>query len=296
MRCSRVVAPLKELALREGLGRLVEAELVYQRGLPPKATYTFKHALVQDTAYQSLLESQRRELHGRIADALREAFPRARRPRARGDRAPLRRGGTHGAGDRPLPARGRAREPGVGERGGNRPSPAERSSCSGRSPRRASEIGRSWGSRWRSAGPWALRPGWAHPECEGAFDRARALASQIGEAPERARVLAGLALSVSGRVTSRLPSSWRAQALEAAERTGDAFDLLSAHTAAGSALFFQGEFSRSLHHLRTGHRPLRLQQACAPCAHDGEGPGRRLPQLGSLVSHSSSAIPTGGWR
>src|SRR4029434_4551215 len=48
------VAPLKEVTLREGLGQLVEAELVYQRGLPPKATYTFKHALVQDTAYQLL--------------------------------------------------------------------------------------------------------------------------------------------------------------------------------------------------------------------------------------------------
>ncbi|MBW2725190.1 MAG: protein kinase, partial [Deltaproteobacteria bacterium] len=45
------VAPLNEAALREGLGRLVAAELVYQRGLPPKASYTFKHALVQDTAY-----------------------------------------------------------------------------------------------------------------------------------------------------------------------------------------------------------------------------------------------------
>jgi hypothetical protein len=69
------IAPLKELALREGLGRLVEAELVYQRGLPPRASYTFKHALVQDAAYQSLLESQRRELHGRIADALEQHFP-----------------------------------------------------------------------------------------------------------------------------------------------------------------------------------------------------------------------------
>jgi class 3 adenylate cyclase/tetratricopeptide (TPR) repeat protein len=69
------VAPLEEAALREGLGRLVEAELAYQRGVPPKSIYTFKHALVQDTAYQSLLRSQRKELHGRIADALEAHFP-----------------------------------------------------------------------------------------------------------------------------------------------------------------------------------------------------------------------------
>ncbi len=74
-RLLEAVAPLKEAALREGLGRLVEAELVYQRGLPPKSTYTFKHALVQDTAYESLLESQRQELHGRVADALEKQFP-----------------------------------------------------------------------------------------------------------------------------------------------------------------------------------------------------------------------------
>jgi predicted ATPase len=69
------VAPLTEAALRDALGRLVEAELIYQRGLPPEANYTFKHALVQDAAYQSLLASQRRELHGRIADALEAQFP-----------------------------------------------------------------------------------------------------------------------------------------------------------------------------------------------------------------------------
>ncbi len=69
------VAPLKQPELREALGQLVEAELVYQRGLPPKAVYTFKHALVQDAAYQSLLDSQRKELHGRIAVALIERMP-----------------------------------------------------------------------------------------------------------------------------------------------------------------------------------------------------------------------------
>ena len=71
------VAPMKPTELQEGLGRLVEAELVYQRGLPPDATYTFKHALVQDEAYESLLEGQRREIHGRIAGAMLERMPEA---------------------------------------------------------------------------------------------------------------------------------------------------------------------------------------------------------------------------
>jgi predicted ATPase len=64
------VAGLEEAVLRGGLDRLVETELVFQHGAPPRATYTFKHALIQDAAYQSLLKRTRRELHRRIAQAL----------------------------------------------------------------------------------------------------------------------------------------------------------------------------------------------------------------------------------
>ena len=56
-------------ALHADLKCLIDAELVYQRGNPPNAVYLFKHALVQDTAYQALLRSSRRKLHGRIAEA-----------------------------------------------------------------------------------------------------------------------------------------------------------------------------------------------------------------------------------
>ena len=61
--------------LQRELGRLVEAEIVYQRGVPPQATYTFKHALIQDAAYQSLLKSTRQQYHQRIAQVLEEQFP-----------------------------------------------------------------------------------------------------------------------------------------------------------------------------------------------------------------------------
>ena len=57
------------------LVQLVEAELVAQRGMPPQATYTFKHALIQDAAYQSLLRSTRQQYHQRIAQVLTERFP-----------------------------------------------------------------------------------------------------------------------------------------------------------------------------------------------------------------------------
>jgi predicted ATPase len=61
--------------LRDALDRLVDAGLVFQRGAPPQATFLFKHALVQDTAYSMLLRGQRQALHARIARTLEERFP-----------------------------------------------------------------------------------------------------------------------------------------------------------------------------------------------------------------------------
>jgi predicted ATPase len=69
------VAPLRDNELQDALTQLVEAELVFRRGAPPEAIYSFKHALVQDAAYQSLLNSRRQQLHARIAQVLEERFP-----------------------------------------------------------------------------------------------------------------------------------------------------------------------------------------------------------------------------
>ena len=79
----RAVAPWEEGIVHQGLSQLVEAEFLYQRGVPPQATYTFKHALIQDVAYQSLLRSTRQQYHQRIAQALEAQFPETRRDAAR---------------------------------------------------------------------------------------------------------------------------------------------------------------------------------------------------------------------
>ena len=70
----RAVSPLEEMNLQQALAKLVEAELLYQRGLPPQVHYVFKHALVQDTAYQSLLKSTRQHYHSQIAQVLTAQF------------------------------------------------------------------------------------------------------------------------------------------------------------------------------------------------------------------------------
>src|SRR5262249_23279383 len=71
----QAVAQLDASTLQRELGRLVEAEIVYQRGVPPQATYTFKHALIQDAAYESLLKTTRQHYHQRIAQVLETQFP-----------------------------------------------------------------------------------------------------------------------------------------------------------------------------------------------------------------------------
>ncbi|MEE8099838.1 MAG: AAA family ATPase, partial [Hyphomicrobium sp.] len=62
-------------ALKEGLSRLVAAELLYRRGRPPRAKYIFKHALIQDAASQSLLKRTRQKYHHQVAQLLEERFP-----------------------------------------------------------------------------------------------------------------------------------------------------------------------------------------------------------------------------
>jgi predicted ATPase len=71
----QAVSPWDEGTLGRGLHQLVEAEFLYQQGLPPEATYRFKHALIQETAYQSLLRSTRQQYHQRIAQELEARFP-----------------------------------------------------------------------------------------------------------------------------------------------------------------------------------------------------------------------------
>ena len=64
-----------ETALKRALAKLELAELVFRRGEPPEAIYSFKHALVRDAAYESLLKSRRQQLHGQIARTMEKKFP-----------------------------------------------------------------------------------------------------------------------------------------------------------------------------------------------------------------------------
>ena len=108
----RALVERDETALKDALAQLEHAELVFRRGEPPEAIYSFKHALVQDAAYESLLKSRRQVLHRRIAETLRDRFQTMAEIGAGGRRPSFHSGGAQRSCHRMVDQGGR---PGVGE-------------------------------------------------------------------------------------------------------------------------------------------------------------------------------------
>ncbi len=71
----RAVASMPEIDLQSALDKLADAEVIYTRGTAPDATYQFKHALIQDAAYEALLKSRRKQMHRSVAQTISEKFP-----------------------------------------------------------------------------------------------------------------------------------------------------------------------------------------------------------------------------
>jgi class 3 adenylate cyclase/tetratricopeptide (TPR) repeat protein len=73
----RMLTGMADAALQAALEQLAEADILLIQGLPPDSDYRFKHALIQDAAYENLLKSRRQVLHRRVAEILRDRFPEA---------------------------------------------------------------------------------------------------------------------------------------------------------------------------------------------------------------------------
>src|SRR5262245_44350963 len=71
----RALTGMADTALQAALEQLAEADILLVQGFPPDSNYRFKHALIQDAAYENLLKSRRQLLHRRVAEILRERFP-----------------------------------------------------------------------------------------------------------------------------------------------------------------------------------------------------------------------------
>jgi TOMM system kinase/cyclase fusion protein len=258
------VAPVRETELREGLGRLVEAELVYQRGLPPRATYTFKHALVQDTAYQSLLDSQRRELHGRIADALEKQLPErvTREPELIARHCAKAGRVEHAIAHYQRAAQRATQRFAQAEAIAHLHEAIELLGTLDATPaRREQELQLQIAL---GSSHFSVRGGF-DPEAERAYQRARELCGEASESPALFRALIGLSVYYFEHGEVRVSCELAEQALALADRLGDVYPRLVAHTRLGIVLLMQGDaLTRAVEHLEravdlydpAAHRPL----------------------------------------
>jgi predicted ATPase len=238
---------------------LVEAEFLYQQGLPPQATYLFKHALIQDTAYQSLLRSTRQQHHQRIAQVLEARFPDLceTQPEL------LAHHYTEaGLAEQAIPHWQRA-----GQRATQRSAYVEAISHLSRglallkilpdTPERAQhEL-----SIQTTLGPVLIAArGQGAPEVEQAYARARELCRQVGETPQLFPVLFGLSAFYIFRAEYHTARELAQQFLTLAQRAQDPAHLLRACYLLGGALFWLGELAPAHARMEQGIVPLDAQQ------------------------------------
>ena len=267
---------MDEAALRQGLARLVDAEILFARGEPPAATYTFKHALIQETAYQSLLKRTRQRLHARVAEVLEERFPE----RVAAEPEVVARHCDQAG----LVTEAIAHYQRAGERATQLSADEE---AIGHLRRALALLGTLPDTRERHqielglqlsiGAPLSAARGWSHPEYEHTYTRARELAAHIGRSSELSRVLAGTADAHCVKGDLATAREIAREAVAAAEHNGDAFDLVVAHHSLAGPLLLQGSFSQALRHCEqamtlyepTTHGPLAytVGHDCGVCAH-----------------------------
>jgi class 3 adenylate cyclase/tetratricopeptide (TPR) repeat protein len=241
------VAPMRRAQLDDSLMRLTESGLAFRRGTLPDAIYTFKHALVQDAAYDSLLKSRRRDLHGKIARAIEVRFPNIKITEPEMLAHHLTEAGLVEAA---IPLWQAA-----GELASKRVALTEAISHLNHGLELVATLPRSTGrdtselqlrirlgSAW-----WALSP--AAPEILTSLHPALALAKSLERHDALTPILWPLANSVfsQGRVAESL--RWAEEMLDIAKATGDPDLLIASHTLACSSYNQAGEFTKAVVHV-----------------------------------------------
>src|SRR6185369_8603584 len=192
------VTGMDDAGLCQGLARLVEAEIVFQRGEPPEATYTFKHALVQEAAYESLLKRTRQQLHGRVVDVLRERFPErvAAEPEV-----VARHAEAAGRIDEAIEHYGRAGEEAQARSAHEEAIAQLRTAIHllGTRPPEADRDAREVALQLLVGSSLAVASGFSHPDTGAAYERAQALAETGGDVEGLGLARLGLAIHAQTR-------------------------------------------------------------------------------------------------
>ena len=229
--------------LARSVGELADAGLLHRRG----DVHAFRHALIQETAYQSLLRSRRRELHARVALVLEERFPE--RVEAQPELV-ARHYEEAGRASQAIACYQRA-----GERATERSANEEAIRHLTRAlallsalPEGPERDQRELALRVALGNPLMAAKGYSSPEVAATYGRARELSQTIGEAPRLSQALFGLATFYSARGDLEPCIEVARQLLGLGERSGDASVLLAGHLAMGFPLYWRGEPGASLEH------------------------------------------------
>ena len=237
-----------EATLQRGLHQLVEAELLYQQGSLPQATYVFKHALIQDAAYESLLKRTRQQYHQRIVQVLAERFPTM----AAAEPELLAHHYTEaGLLEQAVPYWLRAGERAV-ERSAN--IEAINHFTKGlavleRLPTTPEHLQQALTLYLALGSPLAMVKGHTAPEVERVYAQAQALCQQLGESHQRFEALLGLWMFTLNRAHLRMAHDLAGQSCTLAQRLDDATCMQEAHVVLGTTCFYLGDFVAARGHL-----------------------------------------------
>jgi len=247
----QAILPLEEATLQHRLSQLVEAELLYQRRLPPQARYRFKHVLIQEAAYHSMLRSTRRHHHLRIAQVLEARFPETAT--------------THpellahhymeaGLSEQAIPYWQQA-----GQRAIERSANVEAISHLTKGlevlktlPETSERTRQELTLQLALGPPFLMIKGPTALEVEHAYTRAQDLCQQVGDSPQLFAVLVGLWRFYLNQAKFRTAHELGERCFTLAQRVQDPALLQEAHLMLGSTLFFLGELVSAISHLEQG--------------------------------------------
>ncbi|MGH8064441.1 MAG: adenylate/guanylate cyclase domain-containing protein [Candidatus Entotheonellia bacterium] len=267
----RAVAPMDEATLQRGLAQLADAELLYQRGRPPQAQYLFKHALIQETAYESLLKSTRQQYHQRSAQVLAARFPEIAETQPE---LVAQHYTEAGLTEQAIPYWQRAGQQAL-QRSAN--PEAVQHLTKGLSllamlPETPGRAQQELDLQIALGPALSATKGRAAPEVEQTYARARALCTQVGETPQLFPTLRGLCGFYQYRGALLTARELGEQLYRLAQREAEPMARLEAHAALGPTLFYLGDYAAARTHLEQGialtdptaQRALTLRHDVAP--------------------------------
>ena len=250
----RAVSPLDETVLQRELDLLVEAELLHRQGLLPHTKYSFKHALIQEAAYESLLRSRRQHYHSHTAHILEERFPEIAQTQPEILADHYTKAGLNG------PAVSYWLQ--AGRRAVQRSANAEAITNLAKGielvktlPDAAERNRQELMLQAELSAPLIAVRGYGHPEVEQACLRARELSRQVGETPQLFSVLLGLLTYYLGRGDLHTARELGEELVELGQRLQNTALVLEARVALGFVLFYLGDLTLAWLHVEQGMRP-----------------------------------------